>query len=167
MIQEKSLFEAIGNRALDGGKVALIVGAMLITYIGLLSMINYIFDGIFGMNFQEILGYVLAPIAFIMGIPTDEIVRAGSVMGSKVPANEFVAMLDFKKMNPHLSVKTVAIVSCFLVSFANFSSISIILGTVQAINGEKASMLAKVGLKILLVATLGSVLTGTIVGLFV
>lgn len=167
MIQEKSLFEAIGNGALDGGKVALIVGAMLITYIGLLSMINYIFDGIFGMNFQEILGYVFAPIAFIMGIPTDEIVKAGSVMGTKVAANEFVAMLDFKEMIPLLSEKTVAIVSCFLVSFANFSSIGIILGTVQAINGEKASMLAKVGLKILLVATLGSVLTGTIVGLFI
>jgi CNT family concentrative nucleoside transporter len=167
MIQEKSLFEAIGNGALDGGKVALIVGAMLITYIGLLSMINFLFNSLFGMTFQGVLGYIFAPIAFMMGIPVEETVRAGSVMGTKVAANEFVAMLDFQKMIPDLTDKTVAVISVFLVSFANFSSIGIILGTVQAINGEKASMLAKVGLKILLVATLGSVLTGTIVGLFV
>ncbi len=167
MIQEKSLFEAIGNGALDGGKVALIVGAMLITYIGLLAMVNYIFTNTVGISFTEVLGYVFAPIAYFMGIPTDELLRAGSVMGTKVAANEFVAMLDFQKMIPELSHKTVAIVSAFLVSFANFSSIGIILGTVQAINGEKASQLAKVGLKVLLVATMGSVLTGTIVGLFI
>jgi nucleoside transport protein len=167
MIEEKSLFEAIGNGALDGGRVALIVGAMLITYIALLSMINFIFNSLFGITFQGVLGYIFAPIAFMMGVPVEETVRAGSVMGTKVAANEFVAMLDFQKMIPDLTGKTVAVISCFLVSFANFSSIGIILGTVQAINGEKASMLAKVGLKILLVATLGSVLTGTIVGLFV
>jgi nucleoside transport protein len=166
MIPEKSLFEAIGNGALIGGKTALIVGAMLITYIGLLAMINFILNNLVGMTFQEIIGYVFAPIAFIMGIPTSEIVKAGSIMGTKVAANEFVAMLDFMKIMPNMSPKTVGIVSAFLISFANFSSIGIILGTVQAINNEKASQLAKVGLKVLLVATMGSILTGTIVGLF-
>lgn len=166
MIPEKSLFEAIGNGALIGGKTALIVGAMLITYIGLLAMLNFILENLVGMSFQQIIGYVFAPVAFIMGIPTSEIVRAGSVMGTKVAANEFVAMLDFMKMIPDMSDKSVGIVSAFLISFANFSSIGIILGTVQAINAEKASQLAKVGLKVLLVATMGSVLTGTIVGLF-
>jgi nucleoside transport protein len=166
MIPEKSLFEAIGNGALIGGKTALIVGAMLITYIGLLAMLNFILENLVGMSFQEIIGYVFAPVAFIMGIPSSEIVKAGSVMGTKVAANEFVAMLDFMKMIPDMSDKAVGIVSAFLISFANFSSIGIILGTVQAINAEKASQLAKVGLKVLLVATMGSVLTGTIVGLF-
>lgn len=166
MIPEKSLFEAIGNWTLLGGKTALIVGAMLITYVGLIAAVNWIFTTIFGISFTEVLGYVFAPIAWIMGIPANEIVKAGSIMGTKVAANEFVAMLDFMKMIPHMSHKTVGIVSAFLVSFANFSSIGIILGTVQAINNEKASELAKVGLKVLLVATMGSVLTGTIVGLF-
>ncbi|OCA81486.1 pyrimidine nucleoside transporter NupC [Bacillus sp. FJAT-27225] len=166
MIPEKSLFEAIGNGALIGGKTALIVGAMLITYIGLLAMLNYVLDGVVGMTFQELLGYIFAPVAFIMGVPTSEIVTAGSIMGTKVAANEFVAMLDFMKIIPDMNPKTVGIVSAFLISFANFSSIGIILGTVQAINAEKASELAKVGLKVLFVATLGSVLTGTIVGLF-
>ena len=166
MIPEKSLFEAIGNWTLLGGKTALIVGAMLITYVGLIAAVNWIFTSIFGISFTGVLGYVFAPIAWIMGIPSNEIVKAGSVMGTKVAANEFVAMLDFMKMIPHLAPKTVGIVSGFLVSFANFSSIGIILGTVQAINNEKASELAKVGLKVLLVATMGSVLTGAIIGLF-
>ncbi|MFB7142920.1 NupC/NupG family nucleoside CNT transporter [Gottfriedia sp. NPDC056225] len=167
MIKEKSLFEAIGNGALDGGKVALIVGAMLITYIGLLAMINFVFNSIFGMTFTEILGYVFAPVAYIMGIPTHELVRSGSIMGTKVAANEFVAMLDFQKLIPKLSTKTVAIVSSFLVSFANFSSIGIIYGAIAAIDKKQSELFAKIGLKVLLVATLGSVLTGTIVGLFV
>ena len=166
MVPEKSLFEAIGNGALIGGKTALIVGAMLITYIGLLAMINFVLEKLTGMTFQEIIGYVFAPIAYMMGIPASEIVRSGSVMGTKIAANEFVAMLDFMKIMPDMSHKTVGIVSAFLVSFANFSSVGIVLGTVQAINGEQASRLAKVGLKVLLVATMGSILTGTIVGLF-
>lgn len=166
MIPEKSLFEAIGNGTIIGGRTALIVGAMLITYMALLALINFVLDGIVGMTFQEIVGYIFAPIAFIMGIPTSEIVEAGSIMGTKVAANEFVAMLDFVKILPEMSSKTVGIVSAYLISFANFSSIGIILGTVQAINSDQASQLAKVGLKVLLVATMGSILTGTIVGLF-
>lgn len=166
MIPEKSFFEAVGNGTIIGGKTALIVGAMLITYIALLALINFILDSLIGMTFQEIVGYIFAPIAFIMGIPTSEIVEAGSIMGTKVAANEFVAITDFTKLIPDMSTKTVGIVSAYLISFANFSSIGIILGTVQAINQEQASQLAKVGLKVLLVATMGSILTGTIVGLF-
>lgn len=166
MNTDKSFFEAIGNGTLLGGKTALIVGAMLITYMALLAMINFILDGLVGMTFQELIGYVFAPVAYIMGIPASEILNAGSVMGTKVAANEFVAITDFVKMIPDMSTKTVGIVSAYLISFANFSSIGMILGTVQAIDQKQASLLAKVGLKVLLVATMGSVLTGTIVGLF-
>ncbi|AIF66507.1 NupC/NupG family nucleoside CNT transporter [Terribacillus saccharophilus] len=166
MNNEKSFFEAIGNGTILGGKTALIVGAMLLTYMALLAMVNYILDGIVGMTFQELIGYVFAPVAFIMGIPTSEILNAGSVMGTKVAANEFVAITDFVKILPDMSTKTVGIVSAYLISFANFSSIGMILGTVQAIDQKQASLLAKVGFKVLLVATMGSILTGTIVGLF-
>jgi nucleoside transport protein len=165
-VKEKTFFEAVGNGALDGGKVALIVSAMLVTYIGLLALVNFVLTSTVGLTAQEILGYVMYPIAFIMGVPHADLLQAGSVMGTKVMANEFVAMMDFMKMIPHLSHKTVGIVSAFLISFANFSSIGIILGTVQAINGEKAGEVAKFGLKMLLVATMGSILTGTLVGLF-
>ncbi|MBJ8194080.1 NupC/NupG family nucleoside CNT transporter, partial [Bacillus cereus] len=77
-----------------------------------------------------LLGYVFAPFAFVMGIPWNEAVQAGSIMATKLVSNEFVAMLDLTKQTG-LSERTVGIVSVFLVSFANFSSIGIISGAVK------------------------------------
>ncbi|KAB7668446.1 NupC/NupG family nucleoside CNT transporter [Bacillus sp. B1-b2] len=161
-----SIFGALSAGALDGGRVALIVAAMLVAYVGLLALIDGFFEGIIGISFTEILGYIFAPIAWIMGIPSSDILTAGSVMGTKLAANEFVAMLQFQPLISELPEKTVGIVSTFLVSFANFSSIGIISGSIQAINGEKAEIVAKFGFKMLLSATLVSTLTATIVGLF-
>lgn len=162
-----SLFGAIGDGALDGGKVALIVAAQLVAFVGLMALINGIFTALINISFTEILGYIFAPIAFIMGVPWSEAITAGSIMGTKLATNEFVAMLQLQPLVPDLSAKTVAIVSSFLVSFANFSSIGIIAGSIQAVHAEKASIVAKYGLKILLAATLASVLTGTVVGIFI
>ena len=102
-----------------------------------------------------------------MGVPANEMVQAGGVMGTKIISNEFVAMLGFQEMIPNLSAKTVGVVSAFLISFANFSSIGIIIGTVQAIDEKQSGVVATFGLKMLLVATMASVLTATVVGLFI
>lgn len=167
MIHDKSLFEAIGNGAIDGMKVAGIVGAMLIAYISLIAMVNFILTSTIGTDLTTIMGLVLSPVAWLMGVPANEMVQAGGVMGTKIISNEFVAMLGFKEMIPELSAKTVGVVSAFLVSFANFSSIGIILGTVKAIDEKQASVVATFGLKMLLVATMASVLTATVVGIFI
>lgn len=161
-----SVFAAISNGALDGGKVALIVAAMLIAYIGLMAMINAIVGAALGTSLEEIFGFVLAPVAFIMGVPAVDMSAVGSLMGVKLVANEFVAMLSLTEIKDTLTPKGLAIISTFLVSFANFSSIGIISGSMQAINGEKADVVAKFGLKMLLTATLVSILSATIVGLF-
>lgn len=163
----KSLFDSISLGALDGGKVALIVAAMLVAYVGLMAAIDALFNAVIGMTLTEILGYIFAPIAWIMGIPASEVLVAGQAMGTKLATNEFVAMLQFKDHIPHLTEKTVGVVSVFLISFANFSSIGIISGTLQAISGEKAAIVTKKGLKILIAATLVSVFTATLVGLFI
>lgn len=163
----KSLFDSISLGALDGGKVALIVAAMLVAYVGLMAAIDALFNAVIGMTLTEILGYIFAPIAWIMGVPASEILVAGQAMGTKLATNEFVAMLQFKDQIPNLTEKTVGVVSVFLISFANFSSIGIISGTLQAISGEKAAIITKKGLKILLAATLVSVFTATLVGLFI
>lgn len=165
--QARSLFEAISVGALDGGKVALIVAAMLIAYVGLMALIDTAFNSVIGITFTEILGYIFAPIAWIMGVPSNEILVAGQTMGTKIATNEFVAMLQFMEFIPELSEKTVGIVSVFLISFANFSSIGIISGSLQVISGEKASVVSKYGLKILVAATMVSMLTATLVGLFI
>jgi len=165
---EKSIFEAMGNGALEGGKIALIVGTMLVAFIASLELINWIIQAIFaGVTLQQILGYILSPIGILMGIPTSEVIDAGSIMGTKIVTNEFVAMLEFQDMLGKVSEKTTGIVTVFLTSFANFSSIGIIAGTVQGIDREKGGEVSGFGLKLLLGATLASILSATIAGLFI
>ncbi|MEN1968579.1 nucleoside transporter C-terminal domain-containing protein [Lentibacillus sp. N15] len=165
--KDRSIFEAMGNGALDGGKIALIVAAMLIAFIASLALVNWLIQLIFaGVTLQDILGYVLSPIGMLMGIAPSEVIQAGGVMGTKIVTNEFVAMLDFQSMLGDMSQKTVGIVSVFLTSFANFSSIGIIAGTVQAIDQKKAVQVSGFGMKLLIGATLASILSATIAGLF-
>lgn len=166
MIHSKNIFDAIGMGALDGGRVVLVVSAMLIGYLSLLALLNGIFDGLIGIDLTTIVGYIFSPIAFLMGVPADEMLQAGSIMGTKLISNEFVAILDFQPIMGELSDKTVSILSTFLMSFANFSSIGIVAGAVQAVNGFKAKEVSSFGLKMLLVATMASILSATLVGLF-
>lgn len=164
---DKSIFEAMGNGALEGGKIALIVAAMLIAFIASLELVNWIIQLVFaGITLQEILGYILAPIGLLMGIAPNEVIQAGAVMGTKIVTNEFVAMLEFQTMLDGMSEKTVGVVSVFLTSFANFSSIGIIAGTVKGIDARKAADVSGFGLKLLTGATLASILSATIVGMF-
>ena len=166
MIHTKNIFDAIGTGAIDGGKVTLIVASMLIAYLSLLGLINGVFNSIFGMDLTTMMGYVFAPFAYLMGIPSSEILTSGSIMGTKLLSNEFAAILQLQPLLDGLSAKGTAVLSTFLVSFANFSSIGIITGAVQAINGAKAKEVSGFGLKLLLVATMASLLSATIAGLF-
>ncbi|WP_087973398.1 NupC/NupG family nucleoside CNT transporter [Oceanobacillus rekensis] len=164
---DRSVFEAMGNGALEGGKIALIVAAMLIAFIASLELVNWIIQAVFaGVTLQQILGYILAPIGILMGIAPSEVVEAGSIMGTKIVTNEFVAMLEFQPLLDTMSEKTIGIVSVFLTSFANFSSIGIIAGTVKGIDSEKAGIVSGFGMKLLAGAILTSILSATIAGLF-
>ncbi|WP_088012534.1 NupC/NupG family nucleoside CNT transporter [Gottfriedia acidiceleris] len=163
--EKQTFFEMLGEYILDGFKVAIIVAAMLIGFVALIGGINNIFDMIFGISFQGILGYVFAPFAFIMGVPFKEAVDAGSIMATKLVSNEFVAMMDLAKQGKEFSARTLGIVSVFLVSFANFSSIGIIAGAVKGLHEKQGNVVARFGLKLLFGATLVSVLTAIIVGI--
>ncbi|WP_156288761.1 NupC/NupG family nucleoside CNT transporter [Oceanobacillus salinisoli] len=165
---DRSIFEAMGNGALEGGKIALIVASMLIAFIAALELVNWLVQLVFaGVTLQQILGYILAPIAILMGIPANEVIEAGAVMGTKIVTNEFVAMLEFQPMLEHMSEKTIGIVTVFLTSFANFSSIGIIAGAVKGIDDKKASIVSGFGMKLLFNAILASVLSATFAGLFI
>lgn len=159
-------FQMISESIMDGFKVAIIVGAMLIGFIALMNMIDYIFNYTFGVSFQSILGYIFAPIAFVMGIPWSEAVQAGSIMATKLVTNEFVAMMSFQNVASGFSAKTMGMVSVFLVSFANFSSVGIITGSVKALNEKQGNHVANFGMKLLFGSTLASILSATIIGLF-
>ncbi|RDW18146.1 NupC/NupG family nucleoside CNT transporter [Oceanobacillus arenosus] len=164
---DKSLFEAMGNGALEGGKIALIVAAMLIAFIASLELVNWLIQLVFaGVTLQQILGYIFAPFGLLMGIAPNEVLQAGSIMGTKIVTNEFVAMLELQPLLDTLSEKTIGILTVFLTSFANFSSIGIIAGTVKGIDDKKAGIVSGFGLKLLISGILTSILSATIVGLF-
>lgn len=165
--QKQAFFQMIGEYIMDGFKVAIIVGAMLIGFVALMDLINSLFDMIIGISFQEILGYIFAPIAFLMGIPWADAVAAGGIMATKLVTNEFVAMINLGDVAESMSESTLGIISVFLVSFANFSSIGIISGAVKGLNERQGNVVARFGLKLLYGATLVSILTAIIVGLII
>ncbi|KRM90933.1 NupC/NupG family nucleoside CNT transporter [Liquorilactobacillus cacaonum] len=159
-------FEVLGTYILDGFKLAITVGAMLIGFIALITFLNNSFLVIIHVSFTTILGYIFSPIAWLMGVPNKDIIKVGSLMATKILTNEFVAMGDLQQMTTHLSVKANAIISAYLVSFANFGTIGIATGSIKAISQKQGSYIAKFSMKLLLGATLASILTGTIVGFY-
>ncbi|MRU07781.1 NupC/NupG family nucleoside CNT transporter [Bacillus anthracis] len=162
--KKQTFFEMLGEYIMLGFSIAVTVAAMLIGFVALITAINGVFDSIFGITFQSILGYIFSPLAFVMGIPTSEMLTAGQVMATKLVTNEFVAMLDLGKVAGDLSARTVGILSIFLVSFANFSSIGIIAGATKSIDGKQANVVSSFGLKLVYGATLVSILSAVIVG---
>nr|WP_248491084.1 nucleoside transporter C-terminal domain-containing protein [Tsukamurella sp. PLM1] len=168
--KKQSFFEMLGEYILDGARVALTVAAMLIGFVAIMALINGIFSGLFGgTTFQDVLGYVFAPLAWLTGVPWNECQTVGSLMATKLVTNEFVAMLSFTEQNPggplQLSHRAEAIIQTFLVSFANFSSIGIIAGAAKSLAPVQGDQIAKFGLKLLYGATLVSFISATVVGL--
>ena len=161
----QSFFEMLGEYILAGFKVAIIVAAMLIGFIAIISAINALFDLIFGISFQGILGYIFFPFAWIMGVPAHDALRVGSIMATKMVSNEFVAMMDLQKIAGQLSPRSEGILSVFLVSFANFSSIGIVAGAIKGLNEHQGNVVSRFGLKLVYGSTLVSVLSASIAGL--
>lgn len=161
----QSFFEMLGEYILAGFKVAVIVAAMLIGFIALISAVNALFSTIFGISFQGVLGYVFYPFAWVMGVPSHEALQVASIMATKLVSNEFVAMMDLQKIAGTLSLRGEGILSVFLVSFANFSSIGIVAGAIKGLHEEQGNVVSRFGLKLLYGSTLVSVLSASIAGL--
>ncbi|WP_150467882.1 NupC/NupG family nucleoside CNT transporter [Francisella sp. SYW-9] len=165
--EKQSFFEMLTEYILDGFKVAIIVCAMLIGFIALISLLNTLFLSIVGISFTGVLGYVFYPLAWILHVPNNEIHLAGQIMGTKIVTNEFAAIDFMVKHASELSSHAKAVISVFLISFANFASIGIIIGAIQALSKEASVKVARFSLKILYGATLVSLLSAVVVGLVV
>ncbi|AFP85471.1 nucleoside permease [secondary endosymbiont of Heteropsylla cubana] len=163
----QSFFEMLGEYIIAGFKITVIVAAMLMGFIALIAAINALFNLLFGITFQAILGYIFFPIAWIIGVPGHEALEVGSIMATKLVSNEFVAMMDLQKVAIYLSPRSVSILSVFLVSFANFSSIGIVVGAIKGLNERQGNVLSRYGLKLIYGSTLVSVLSSAITGLVV
>ncbi|HGM5487860.1 TPA: NupC/NupG family nucleoside CNT transporter [Serratia marcescens] len=163
--EDQSFFEMLGEYILAGFKIAMIIAAMLIGFIALISAVNALFSAVLGISFQQILGYVFYPLAWLIGIPAEEALKAGSIMATKLVANEFVAMIELKKIAAEMSPRGLGILSVFLVSFANFASIGIVAGAIKGLNEQQGNVVSRFGLKLVYGSTLVSLLSAAIAGL--
>ncbi|WP_395810394.1 NupC/NupG family nucleoside CNT transporter [Daejeonella sp.] len=178
-----NLVDAISHGASDGLKVGLNVVAMLIGFIAIIALVDFVLGKIglglsslgmslsfIGINLQtlslnQILGTVFSVFAYAMGVPGKDIQVAGSLMGTKMVINEFVAYLDLAKIKETLDPKTILITSFALCGFANFSSIAIQVGGIGELSPERRTDLAKLGMRALICGTLASYLSATIAGI--
>ncbi|SMO69193.1 NupC/NupG family nucleoside CNT transporter [Fodinibius sediminis] len=171
--------DAAASGAATGLKLAANVGAMLLAFIALLAMGNYFlenFGTMTGINelipggslrIETLLGWILAPVAFLVGVPWEDAIHMGSLIGTKVVLNEFVAYLQLSDMvgNATLNPKTVTMATFALCGFANFSSIAIQIGGIGGLAPSRKSELAQFGLKAVLAGTLANLMTATIAGM--
>lgn len=171
--EHNNLIDAISAGCSDGLKVGMNVLAMLIGFLALIAFINFSLGkigGIVGMpslSLDLILGYLFAGFAWCMGVVDTEILQAGSLMGTKLAANEFVAYFNLKPMieNQTLSPKTIAIVSFALCGFANFGSLGIQIGGISALEPSIRTKLTQVAFRALVAGTLASYMSATFAGL--
>ena len=165
--EDQSFFEMLGEYILAGFKVAMIIMAMLIGFIALIAAINALFAAVFGYSFQHLLGYVFYPFAWLVGIPSADALQAASIMATKLVANEFVAMIELKKVAAEMTPRGLGILSVFLVSFANFASIGIVAGAIKGLNEKQGNVVSRFGWKLVYGSTLVSLLSAAFAGLFI
>jgi len=165
--KDENILEALGNGATDGLKLAANIAAMLIAFVALISLTNYILN-IFGTSLETILGYLFMPLAFLMGAPWSESDILGSLLGQKIVLTELIAYMNLSNMEigiNGISEKTAIIASYALCGFANFASIGIQLGGIGSIAPDRKKDLAKLVTKAMFGGALASWLTATIAGM--
>ncbi len=166
-----NLLDAIAAGASEGLKVGFNVIAMLIGFIALVALFDYllgIIGGVFSfpeLSFNFLLGKLFSIFAWAMGVPSKDIEAAGALMGTKMVINEFVAYLDLVKLKDTLDPKTLVITSFALCGFANFSSIAIQVGGISELAPTRRSDLARLGFRALICGTLASYMSATFAGL--
>jgi CNT family concentrative nucleoside transporter len=168
-----NVFDAAAKAAIDGLRVAAGVGALLVAFISLIQLLNIILGaagelvGFEGLTFQLILGYVFAPVAFVVGVPWSEAVPAGNFLGQKLILNEFVAFAEFGPQAEQFSERTVAVVTFALCGFANFGSFAILLGALAELAPRRRPLVASLGLKAILAGTLANLLNAAVAGMVI
>lgn len=168
-----NLFEAMGNGARDGLKLALNIGAMLVAFVAMIALLNGLIGGIAGLfgheglTLQGILGTLLAPLAWLLGVPWHEATAAGSLIGQKFVLNEFIAYVSFAEVKESLSPHTQIILTFALCGFANLTSIAILLGGLGSLAPERRQDVARMGFKAVLAGTLSNLMSAVLAGFFI
>lgn len=168
-----NVVDAASKGASEGLGLALNIGAMLLAFISLIALVNGIIGfiggliGIDGLRLEMIFGYIFSPVVAIIGVPWNEALTAGALLGQKIILNEFVAFSKLRPIIGDLSQKTAAIMTFSLCGFANISSIAILIGGIEGMAPKRKHKVAKLGLKAVVAGTLANLLSATIAGLLI
>lgn len=171
-IQDANIIDAAANGATTGMTLALNVAACLVAFMALLALCNYIVGFISpGLTLEKIMGWIFYPLAWIMGVPSNDLMKVAEWMGQKTILNEFVAyfnMANFLKDNPNMISERAIIISSYaLCGFSNFLSIAIQIGGIGGIAPNRRHDLARLGLYAVLAGSLACFMTATIAGLLI
>jgi concentrative nucleoside transporter, CNT family len=158
-----NVIDAAGRGTADGLALALNVGAMLISFMALIALVNFLL-GMVGLSLQLIFGWVFAPVAWSMGVPWHDAPVIGNLLGTRMAVNEFVAYSQLGPMKSSLDPRSFTIATFALCGFANFSSIGIQIGGIGALAPTRRHDLARLGLRAMLAGTLANFVTATIAG---
>jgi CNT family concentrative nucleoside transporter len=173
-IRPANIIQAAAQGAQTGVKVAVSVGAMVLAFVALVALANGLLGGLGNLvgvpnlSFQRLVGYVFAPVMFLIGVPWSEAGTAGGLFGTKVVLNEFVAFIDLGKMTAaQLSPRSRAIVTFALCGFANFSSIAIQMAVTGGLAANQRPVIARLGLRALLAGSLANLMSAALAGLMI
>jgi len=171
--KESNILSAIARGTLDGLHLALNVGAMLITFLALLALVNAIMGYIhiyvhwFPYSLELVLGWALAPIAWLIGIPWHSAPMIGNLLGTRMVTNEFVAFAKLGTIRSTLDPRSFTIATFALCGFANFSSIGIQIGGIGALAPNRREDLARLGLRAMLAGTMANLMSASIAGILI
>jgi len=158
-----NVIDAAGRGTSEGLHLALNVGAMLISFLALVALVNALL-GVVGLSLQQIFGWVFAPVAWSMGVPWRDAPTIGNLLGTRMALNEFVAYSQLGPLKSQLDPKSFTIATFALCGFANFSSIGIQIGGIGALAPNRRHDLARLGLRAMFAGTLANFMTATIAG---
>ena len=158
-----NVIDAAGRGTGEGLHLALNVGAMLISFLALIALVNAVL-GVAGLSLEQIFGWIFAPIAWSMGVPWHDAPRIGNLLGTRMALNEFVAYSKLGPMKASLDPRSFTIATFALCGFANFSSIGIQIGGIGALAPDRRHDLARLGLRAMFAGTLANFMTATIAG---
>src|SRR5688500_14262089 len=169
-----NIIMAAAQGAQTGVKLAVAVGAMVLAFVALVALANGLLGGIGGwvgiegLTFQRLVGYIFAPIMFLIGVPWAEAGTAGGLFGTKLVLNEFVAFIDLGAMQAGaISERTRAIVTFALCGFANFSSIAIQMAVTGGLAPNQRPVIARLGIRALIAGSLANLMSAALAGLLI
>lgn len=161
-----NVIDAAAQGASTGLTLALHIGAMLIAFIALIAMINF-FLGLVGTSLSQLLGFIFAPVAYIMGIPAQDVMKVGQLLGTKISINEFVAYIELSAMKEEITRRSYIISTYALCGFANFGSIAMQIGCIGGLAPDRKSDLARLGLRAMIGGAIASFMTASIAGILI